>query len=116
MDDQINSTDNFEDHYKTEVNEPSIDEQYAKESENSDFVFGDFNFSDSLDDDDEIQISTGLDGDIEDIVGDEETYGDEDEDFYSELGFDVDTTGYEDDVEGTDADFEEIPDGNKKQR
>jgi pilus assembly protein FimV len=65
---------------------------------------------DSLDDDDEIQISTGLDGDIEDIVGDEATYGDEDEDFYSELGFDVDTTGYEDDVEGTDADFEETPD------
>ena len=53
MEEQINATDNFEDHYKTEVNEPTIDEQYEKESANSDFVFGDFSFSDSPDEEDE---------------------------------------------------------------
>ncbi|MBP5444792.1 MAG: hypothetical protein J6Y28_01340 [Acholeplasmatales bacterium] len=45
---QINSTNNFEDHYETEVNEPSVDEQYEKASENNDFVFGGFSFDDDL--------------------------------------------------------------------
>ena len=44
----INATNNFEDHYKTEVVEPSEDEQYEKQSENQNFLFGDFNFDDSF--------------------------------------------------------------------
>ncbi len=53
MDEQINAQNNFEDHYKTEVNEPTVDEQYEKESENSSFLFGDFNFNDSFSEDNE---------------------------------------------------------------
>lgn len=53
MDEQINAQNNFEDHYKTEVNEPTVDEQYEKESENSSFLFGDFNFNDSFSEDKE---------------------------------------------------------------
>lgn len=56
----INATNNFEDHYKTDVVTPSVDEQYEKESEKQDFLFGDFNFDDSFS------------KSIEDEVGEEE--------------------------------------------
>ncbi len=64
MDDQINSTNNFEDHYKTEVTEKTEDEQYEQASENSDFVFGNFNFDDSF--------SKSIEDEVEEEKTDEE--------------------------------------------
>ena len=58
------STNNFEDHYKTEVTEKTEDEQYEQASENSDFVFGNFNFDDSF--------SKSIEDEVEEEKTDEE--------------------------------------------